>query len=138
MAGKGVFGEGDPQSLAQERINALKHGPLIESEQLNATTNKIIRINRFRLKNGGICATFRDVTLERQIDRQLRQTSKHDALGRLTGGVAHDLNNVLAIIMSSLELAQMEPEHSEEQIQNALDASDRGASLIRGLLSLVN
>jgi len=62
MAEQGVFGEGDPLILAQERIDTLKRGPLIESEQLNATTNKLIRINRFRLDNGGICATFRDVT----------------------------------------------------------------------------
>jgi len=135
MAKKGIFGKGDPEKLANLRIEALKNGPLIATEKLNATTNRLIRINRFRLKNGGICATFRDVTDERETERQLRQSAKHDALGRLTGGVAHDLNNVLAIIVGSLELAQDDPSTSADQIELALEATERGVNLIRSLLA---
>lgn len=135
MARQGVFGDGDPEALAKKHVNALKEGPLIVSELLNATTNRLIRINRFRLKNGGICATFRDITDERRTELQLRQAAKLDAIGKLTGGVAHDLNNVLAVIVGSLEVAQVNPNASAHYIEVAIEAADQGAQLIRGLLA---
>ncbi len=135
MARNGVFGEGDPERLAKHHIDSLVNGPLIESEQIVGSTNRLIRINRFRLKNGGVCATFRDITEERKIELQLRQAAKLDALGKLTGGVAHDLNNILAVIVGSLEIAQIDPETSPAQIETALEATERGAQLIRSLLA---
>jgi signal transduction histidine kinase len=135
MARAGVFGEGDPQELADTHINALKSGPLIESEQLYGPSNRWIRINRFRLKNGGICATFRDITEERQTEALLRQSAKLKAMGNLTGGLAHDLNNFLTVIMGNLEIAQNDPSSARERINTALAAADSGAHLIKSLLS---
>jgi signal transduction histidine kinase/ActR/RegA family two-component response regulator len=73
-----------------------------------------------------------------QLEDQLRQSQKMDALGRLAGGIAHDFNNLLTIIKGhcGLLLDRLAPGDalygSGEQIQKA---SDRAASLTRQLLT---
>jgi len=73
-----------------------------------------------------------------QLEDQLRQSQKMDALGRLAGGIAHDFNNLLTIIKGhcGLLLDRLSPGDtlygSGEQIQKA---SDRAASLTRQLLT---
>jgi signal transduction histidine kinase/ActR/RegA family two-component response regulator len=73
-----------------------------------------------------------------QLEDQLRQSQKMDALGRLAGGIAHDFNNLLTIIKGhcGFLLDQLKPGDSlygsGEQIQKA---SDRAASLTRQLLT---
>jgi CheY-like chemotaxis protein len=74
----------------------------------------------------------------RQNEEALRQSQKMEAIGQLTGGVAHDFNNLLAVIMGSVELVREKlPDHSETAAiaDEALDASRRGAELVRRLLA---
>ena len=51
-----------------------------------------------------LVAVLRDVTKEVELERQLRQAQKMDALGVLAAGIAHDFNNVLTTILASAEL----------------------------------
>jgi PAS domain S-box-containing protein len=80
----------------------------------------------------------RDVTERRAAEAQLRQAQKMDAIGQLTGGVAHDFNNVLTVITGTIEvLADAVADRPELVSLTQLidDAADRGAHLTRHLLA---
>jgi signal transduction histidine kinase/ActR/RegA family two-component response regulator len=72
-------------------------------------------------------------------DDQIRQMQKLEAVGQLTGGLAHDFNNMLAIIISSLNLAQKRlakgPANIDALLAGALDGAHRAATLTGRLLA---
>lgn len=85
-----------------------------------------------------VAGTIQDITERRRTEEQLRQAQKMEAIGNLTGGVAHDFNNMLGVIVGNLEFAMEQiPADGElsEVITEALDATLRGADLTRRLLA---
>jgi PAS domain S-box-containing protein len=69
---------------------------------------------------------------------QFFQSQKLEAIGKLTGGVAHDFNNILAAIMGSVSLAQRRLAHGEDVtrfLDNAMQAAKRGATLTQRMLA---
>jgi signal transduction histidine kinase len=72
-------------------------------------------------------------------EERVRQAQKMEALGQLTGGVAHDFNNMLAIVIGSLDIAQRRLEAGRtdipRQIENAMDGARRAAVLTQRLLA---
>ncbi|MES2901583.1 MAG: response regulator [Pseudomonadota bacterium] len=90
-------------------------------------------------------AIGRDVSEERagaeallQSQTALLQSQKMESIGKLTGGVAHDFNNVLQIISGNLQLLQLSTgrnAESQKRIENAASAVDRGAKLASQLLA---
>jgi PAS domain S-box-containing protein len=85
-----------------------------------------------------IVNTVRDVSDLLSLEEQLRQTQKMEAIGRLAGGVAHDFNNILTIILSYTELLEIELKEQEQDIDIITEiqkAAKKAASLTSQLLS---
>jgi signal transduction histidine kinase len=81
---------------------------------------------------------IRDATVERQLQEQLRQSQKLEAVGQLTGGISHDFNNLLTVILGSAETLvdslESDPQH-RRHAEMILNAAERGAQLTNRLLS---
>jgi PAS domain S-box-containing protein len=85
--------------------------------------------------------TFRKEAEEerRRLEELLRRSEKMEAMGKLAGGVAHDLNNVLGVLVGYSELMLMEiPEghHLRRHVSNIMQSGERAAAIIQDLLTL--
>lgn len=86
----------------------------------------------------GATKIARDITKQKETDRILRQAQKLEAVGQLTGGVAHDFNNILTVITGTIEL--LADELKERPDLRAItdmieEAASRGAQLTSRLLA---
>ncbi|MCB1645469.1 MAG: response regulator [Pseudomonadales bacterium] len=128
--------------------------PIFEREGFWHDTTKILRldgkaitahVSMTRLEDGGFVGTARDVTEaekmsaeKKQMEHQLSQAQKMEAVGRLAGGIAHDFNNLLVVIKGYLDLAAPFG-RADEELGNYLaqigEAAERAAGLTRQLLS---
>ena len=86
----------------------------------------------------GTVVDLRDITRQKQLEVQLRQSQKLEAIGTLAGGIAHDFNNVLAAIMGYAEMSRedLPPGHPVQgSMEQILKASKRARDLVRQILS---
>ena len=84
----------------------------------------------------GASTIARNITGQKKIEDELRQSQKMEAVGRLAGGIAHDFNNLLGIVTACSELLRSRADtESAEYIDNIREAAKRGASLTRQLLA---
>lgn len=86
----------------------------------------------------GILGIGRDITERKLLQEQLEQSRKLESVGRLAGGVAHDFNNMLSVIIGNTELLLLDlPDNSpaKESLEQTLYAANRSAGLTRQLLA---
>jgi PAS domain S-box-containing protein len=83
-------------------------------------------------------AIKRDITAQLKLEAQYLQAQKMESVGRLTGGVAHDFNNILAVIIGYAEMAldKMDPEHPvHADLSRIHEAALRSADIVHQLLA---
>jgi PAS domain S-box-containing protein len=88
--------------------------------------------------HAGALFVIDDVTEKRQIAHQLRQSQKMEAMGQLTGGVAHDFNNILMVILANVEALEEEQRLTasmRELLDEISGATQRATDLTRQLLA---
>ncbi len=79
---------------------------------------------------GGVVITMRDLTREQNLQEQLTRAQRLDSIGRLAGGVAHDFNNMLGVIMGFGELLGMSIREGKPSLDD-LDEIMRAAAMAR-------
>ncbi len=86
----------------------------------------------------GVAFALEDVTEKNTTEEMLRQSQKMEAVGQLTGGVAHDFNNILMVILANveelLEADNLLPDQ-REQLENISGSGQRAAELTKRLLA---
>lgn len=86
-------------------------------------------------KHEGFVLTLRDVTLEKQLQNQLLQSQKMEAIGQLASGVAHDFNNMLGGILLAADQLELELSgQNQELVQVIKNAGEQAGRLTRQLL----
>jgi PAS domain S-box-containing protein len=89
-------------------------------------------------ESGKAIAVVRDISERLQLEAQLRQSQKLEAVGHLMGGIAHDFNNMLGVIVGNLDLLERDVAtlpRALTRTQAAIAATLRGADLTRQLLA---
>jgi signal transduction histidine kinase len=89
-------------------------------------------------ENLGAVVSLHDVTMVKRLEEHIRQAQKLDSIGTLAGGVAHDFNNILTIIIGAAAMLEMnaldDPEHMK-LIDQISSSAERAAKLTKSLLA---
>ncbi len=115
-----------------ELVNRRKDGTLHEEEQ---TITPVVAADG---TVSHFIAIKRDITARRELEMQYLQAQKMEGIGRLAGGIAHDLNNLLTVINGTVELLLPRLDSTPAEVADLLQirrAADRAAALTRQLLA---
>ncbi|MBP7459710.1 MAG: PAS domain S-box protein [Candidatus Delongbacteria bacterium] len=139
-----------PESIQASplRYDLLRQGQIVEAQRImiNPEGEEIhVEMRTKMMPDGSYQSIYRDITERKRseaehnkLQAQLVQAQKMESVGRLAGGVAHDFNNMLGVILgyTDLGLAEIEPDHPlAANLKEIRKAAERSANLTRQLLA---
>lgn len=138
-----LFVESEKQLAAIRKISETQDEWRSEAQQSGKAGAKVFVESRWtsvRNENGQpdyILVINTDVTERRKIEEQLLRAQRMESIGTLAGGIAHDLNNILAPILMSVGMLQMRGQDGEckRWLDVIKENSERGAALVQQVLT---
>ena len=127
---KEIYKLGDTVQFETKRLS--KHGKTIDIHLSAAIIRDIQGINN------GLVVNLKDITEQKNIEIQLRQSQKMEAIGTLAGGIAHDFNNILSGILGYAQLIEMDPDDEgkvRKNIKQVVKAAQRASDLVQQILT---
>ncbi len=106
-------------------------------ENFAAAIGRHFEVTAFRSVPKQFVTIFQDITKRKIMEERILQSHKMESVGRLAGGVAHDFNNILGVIMGNAEMVvdDLGAEHpNRAAIEEIINASQRAAAVTRQLL----
>jgi PAS domain S-box-containing protein len=118
------------------------HGEVVNRSKDGRLYNEEMTITPMQDASGVIrhfIAVKKDVTERKRLEAQLMRAQRLESIGMLATGIAHDLNNVLAPVLMSIELLKLDmpAESARDNLDLIEAAANRGAGIIRQLLTFV-
>ncbi|NDE98979.1 MAG: PAS domain S-box protein, partial [Verrucomicrobia bacterium] len=128
--------------LAQQELMA-KGSWSGEIRQLTKSGTEVVVSSRWTLVRdeedhpSSVLAISTDITEKKKLESQFLRSQRMESIGTLAGGVAHDLNNILAPIMMSAPLLRqgLGPRETEMLVNNIETSAQRGADIVKQLLA---
>ncbi len=117
------------------------HGELVNRRKDSTLYNEYMTITPVLDEHGAIThfvAVKQDITSQKLLEEQLLQSHKLEGIGQLAGGVAHDYNNILNVVVGYAELLRRkmsENDPAKQPLDAIVNAARRGADLTRQLLA---
>jgi two-component system cell cycle sensor histidine kinase/response regulator CckA len=129
-----------PSDVAAKYARVVSTGKPLEEEMTaagGATDARWLQHQAVRAGDG-VAITLRDITASRELELQFRHSQKIDAIGRLASGVAHDFNNMLAVVLGVTEEMLSDPTSTDghrKDLGTIRQAVQRGSELTNRLLA---
>ena len=126
---KEIYESGNPVRFETKRLS--RQGQTIDILLSAAIIKDIQGINN------GLVVNLRDITEQKKIEEQLRQSQKMEAIGTLAGGIAHDFNNILSGIFGYAQLTEMsldDPDQARKKLGQLVKGAQRAKGLVQQIL----
>ncbi|WP_224982222.1 PAS domain-containing hybrid sensor histidine kinase/response regulator [Geomonas agri] len=121
----------------QQRMDACEGQIVTKNGAMRTVSWRNSAIIEKGVRIGTLCFGI-DITEHRKIEAQLRHSQKMESIGQLAGGVAHDFNNMLSVMLGYAQLAQLETVETTSlwvYLQEIIKAGERSRDMVRKLLA---
>ncbi|MFZ1983868.1 MAG: response regulator [Desulfatitalea sp.] len=139
-----LFGAKVAASTSQTEARVLQ-GEIVEQDEIRWVTEAQKTFHSIKVpladssgRITGLCGFARDLTTTKQLEAQLLQAQKMEAIGTLAGGIAHDFNNLLQAIMGYAQILLMERDNTDPdaiKLKEIEKAAQRATDLTKQLLA---
>ncbi|MCB1745308.1 MAG: response regulator, partial [Gammaproteobacteria bacterium] len=127
------LGFDDPESYVSWRMDSFRNGaaPWV----LRQSNGRWIETYTRRSINGRYISVRADISERKHLEEQLQRAQRLDAVAGLTAGIAHELNNLLAVVQGNTDLLRGHAAHAHGFLESISKAVGRGAELTQRLLA---